>query len=176
MEYFRPEKYDAENILSQEEARDLVSKLKQEKKKIGLCSGSFDLLHPGHIAHLISAKKLCDILIVAVAKDSFSRDKNSGSGRPIFQENTRAFMVSQLKPVDYVIFDDGLFFENNPNDIITLLKPDIYIKGPDYVDGTNPGVKYHRKLLAAWGGEVCYTFDEKISTTDLIKYIKEKVK
>ena len=133
-----------------------------------MCSGSFDLLHPGHITHLTSAKKMCDILVVAVARDHFN-SKKKGKNRPVYSHNIRAFMISKLRPVDFVILDDGTL------DTLNLVKPDIYIKGIDYSSEKNPDIEQQKEIINNIGGKICYTKDEKLSTTDIIKYIKEEV-
>lgn len=164
-----PKNYESENILSNEEIIEELNKLKKQGKKIGLCSGSFDLLHPGHINHLISAKKNCDILVVAIARDNFSKEKSIKRGRPIFSHNLRAFMISKLKPVDFVILDEGTV------DTLYLIKPDIYIKGIDYADEKDPRILHTKKIIEELGGKIHFTPNEKISTTNLIKYIKEEI-
>ena len=58
-------------IISLESAAILVSQAKVQGKKVGLCHGGFDLLHPGHIIHFESAKRLCDVLMVSVTSDKF---------------------------------------------------------------------------------------------------------
>lgn len=159
-------KYVSKNVLSEKELIQKIKKLKKQGEKIGLCTGSFDLLHPGHITHLISAKKMCDVLLVAIARDHFSSAKYPGENKPIFSHDLRAFMVSKLKPVDFVFLDDGL------PDTVTLIKPDVYIKGPDYADEKYPTILLQKKMLASFGGKIAYTKDEKLSTKDIIDYIK----
>lgn len=163
------EKYFSENVLTNEEIVKKIDELKQSNKKIGLCTGSFDILHPGHITHLESAKKLCDVLIVSIAIDDFST-KRKGEGRPVFSHNLRAFIVSKLKPVDYVILDDG-----DPVKVINLIKPHIYIKGKDYSDELEQGIILAKKTIENLGGKIHFTPTEKLSTTDIINYIKTKV-
>ena len=160
-----PKNYISENIISEEELIKKLVELRKQGKKIGLCTGSFDLLHPGHIAHLISAKKACDVLVVAIARDNYS-SKTRGKGRPIFSQYLRAFMVSQLKSVDFVIFDDRL------DKINRVIKPDVYIKGRDYSDGRE---KLQEEIVSSYGGKIYYTPTEKLSTTKIIRYIKEEV-
>ncbi len=164
-----PENYNAKNILSEEQLIEKLKELKKQNKKIGLCTGSFDLLHPGHITHLISAKKVCDVLFVGIAKDYFSSNKYPFSGRPVFNQNTRAFMVAKLSDVDFVFFDDGEI------ETIKLVKPDVYIKGSDWVD-ENPGVIATKDFIFSYGGKIHNTPTEKLSTTDIIKHIKEEIK
>lgn len=99
------EHFISRKILSLTEAEKLISKLKENGKKVGLCHGGFDLLHPGHIKHFESAKELCDILIVSITSDkNVSRRKNSG--RPIFTDKLRAYAVAAIEFVDYVIVSD----------------------------------------------------------------------
>ena len=85
------EDYKSNNIIPRKEVPVLVERLKKQGKKIGLCTGSFDLLHPGHIAHLESAKKLCDILFVSIAKDEYVAQKTPNSGRPVFLSGIKSF-------------------------------------------------------------------------------------
>lgn len=157
-----PNGYDSQNVL---EIEDLVKEIQSHRKKgkiIGLCSGSFDLLHPGHITHLSSAKKKCDILVAGVARDSYTRKTRESKGRPIFNHYVRAFAVSQLKAVDYVVIDEDSV------KLIEQLKPDVYIKGSDYIGKDIIEISAMKKI----GGKVIYTEDEKLATTELIKYIK----
>lgn len=162
--------YVSENFVSEEKIVEIVKNLKDQKKKIGLCAGSFDLLHPGHITHLSSAKKFCDVLIVAIAKDKYSSGKYLKNGRPLFSDNIRAFMVSKLKPVDFVFLEEGV-----PETVIKI-KPDVYIKGLDYSDEKDPDILLQKTMLKSWGGKLVFTEDEKQSTTEIIKYIKEQIK
>lgn len=157
--------YVSENILTEKELLHKVLELKKEGKKIGLCSGSFDLLHPGHITHLISAKKNCDILIAGVARDRYTAATRKNKGRPIFNHHLRAFAISQLKSVDYVVIE-----EDSPK-LIELIKPDVYIKGCDYKGIDIIEIPYLQKV----GSKIIYTDDEKLSTTAIIQYIKEEM-
>lgn len=160
--------YEMENILDLKEASDLILKFKKEGKKIGLCHGGFDLLHPGHVKHIESAKKLCDLLFISVTSDKFVNERK-GSGRPIFPDKLRAYMLSNLRQVDYVVISDY----NSGVDVINLLKPSFYIKGPDYIKKNTPTIKAERKAIREVGGEIRYTEDLKLSTTKIIKYINK---
>ena len=93
----------------------IVKNLKNKKKNIVLCHGVFDLLHIGHIKHLKFAKKSGEILVVSLTKDKFI---NKGLGRPVFNENIRAEMISNLSIVDYVVINDLASAE----DILEILK------------------------------------------------------
>lgn len=163
------ENYLSKNFVSEKEIFEIVKTLKNQGKKIGLCTGSFDLLHPGHITHLTSAKNFCDVLIVAIARDKYSSNKYLGSGRPIFSDNIRAFIISKLKPVDFVFLEEGT------PEIVEVVKPDFYIKGIDYSNEKDPTIAIQKEMLKLWGGKVIFTKDEKFSTTDIINHIKEEI-
>jgi cytidyltransferase-like protein len=72
-------------ILGLDRVINIILELKKQHKTIGLCHGGFDLLHPGHIKHFESAKKLCDVLVVSVTSDRFVGSRK-GDGRPVFSE------------------------------------------------------------------------------------------
>ena len=112
-------------IQSLEELSKIIIKLKKNKKKISLCHGVFDLLHPGHINHFAQAKKKADILVVSLTSDRFVL---KGPGRPYFKENLRLQSVASLEVVDYVLISD----QKSSLQVIKRLKPDFYFKGSDY--------------------------------------------
>ena len=106
---------------------DELNKLLQVSRKgsIGLCHGVFDLLHIGHIKYFQEAKSFCDFLVVSITQDQYV---NKGPGRPKFSENLRAEAISALSCVDCVVINSW----PTAIEIIELVKPDFYIKGPDY--------------------------------------------
>jgi len=163
--------YDSEKILKIEDAAKLIEKLKSEGKTVGLCHGGFDLLHPGHVKHFESAKKLCDILFVSITSDEFVTVRK-GDGRPIYTDKLRAYFASSIKFVDYAVitnFKLGV-------DVIKILKPSFYIKGPDFINKTTPGITAEREAIKDMGGEMKYTSEPPLSTTGIIKYIKNEIK
>ncbi|HHT9113789.1 MAG: adenylyltransferase/cytidyltransferase family protein [Planctomycetes bacterium] len=112
-------------ILSLDDLIERVNGLKNDGKTIVQSHGVFDLIHPGIITHLSSAKKQGDVLIVTVIKD---KDVRKGPGRPIFPEKLRAENVASLEQVDYVcLVDDDIPFE-----CVRKIKPDIFAKGKAY--------------------------------------------
>lgn len=161
--------YSSSTILDKAQLSDKVKELKAAGKKIGIGTGSFDLLHPGHIAHLRSAKKFCDVFIIIIASDEYNQRSRKSAGRPIFTEQVRAFAVSQLDSVDYVIVDDDII------GLIEMIKPDVYVKGKDYTEFHDPVLKEQERVLNSFGGVLKFTEDEKLSTTDIIKYVKEEI-
>jgi D-beta-D-heptose 7-phosphate kinase/D-beta-D-heptose 1-phosphate adenosyltransferase len=123
-------------------------------------NGTFDLLHPGHISLLNSAKAYGDILLVAI--DSDDRVKQlKGSGRPINNQEARKTILENLKPVDSVkIFSS----EEELVKIIKRFSPDVMIVGSDYKDKRVIGSEYAKKL-------VFFKRDPRFSST----YIIDKV-
>jgi len=163
--------YNSDKILTFNKAIILIKKLKSQDKTVGLCHGGFDLLHPGHIKHFESAKKLCDILIVSITSDKFVKFRK-GSERPIFPSRLRAYMTASIRFVDYVVISN---FKSGVK-VIKRLKPSFYIKGPDFIKKITPGITAEREAIKSVGGEIKYTDDLKLSTTEIIEYIKKEIK
>lgn len=99
----------------------------RNKKKVVFTNGCFDLLHIGHVKYLQEAKRLGDILVVALNTDNSVRQIKGGI-RPIMPQKDRQEILASLECVDYVV----LFNELTPAKIIRFLKPDILVKGADY--------------------------------------------
>ena len=107
-----------------------ILKVKKLKKKIVLCHGAFDLIHPGHLDHFEKAKKLGDILVVTITSDRFIK---KGIHNPFFKEDIRLKNLQQIKIVDYC------FIVNEPSatSVINVLKPNFYCKGIEYKSKKN---------------------------------------
>ena len=113
-------------ILDWNQMKEVLASAKAQGKKVVFTNGCFDLIHIGHLRYLESAKKLGDVLVVALNTDlSVSRIK---PGRPITPESQRAEVVSHLDMVDYVT----LFREDTPYELIRFLRPDVLVKGGDW--------------------------------------------
>ena len=112
---------------SLQEIKKIRLKLKAEGKNVVFTNGVFDLIHSGHVDYLSKAKKLGDVLIVGLnSDDSVKRIK--GDKRPILNQAERAFILSNIKPVDYVV----VFEEDTPANLISEIIPDILVKGADW--------------------------------------------
>lgn len=139
-------------------------RVKHKNKKIVHCHGVFDLFHPGHLSHLISAKAYGDILVVTITPDHYV---NKGPHRPRFSDSSRAKMLGALSLVDYVSVN------NTPSAVepILALQPDFYVKGPDYsnkeVDITG-GIQQEELAVVSCGGALVFTNDGIESSTELI--------
>ncbi|MDC0529759.1 PfkB family carbohydrate kinase [Pelagibacteraceae bacterium] len=141
-----------------------IKKVKNKNLKIVHCHGVFDLIHIGHIKHFKEAKKNGDFLVVSITADKFV---NKGSGRPIFNQNLRAEFLSFLTFVDSVTINENQTSEK----LISIIKPDIYFKGPDYKNNQKDRTKNIFKEVAAvkkFGGKVIYSNDITFSSSNLI--------
>lgn len=148
------------------EIKTLRKQLKQQNKKVVFTNGVFDLIHAGHVDYLTKAKALGDILIVGMNTDESVR-RIKGDKRPILNQEERAFIISSLKPVDYVIFFD----EDTPKEIIDEIIPDILVKGADWSIDKIVG----RETVEKHGGEVkTIKFVNDQSTSKIINLIKNK--
>lgn len=164
------EDFSSERVLPFAVAAERIAALKAQGKTVGLCHGGYDLLHPGHVKHFESAKQLCDVLIVSLTADKFIAGRK-GAGRPIFNEQLRAYMAAAIRHVDYTVISD---FKGGV-EVIEGLRPSFYIKGPDFVGKTTPGITAEREAIARVGGEMRYTTDTKLGTTEIIDYIKHEL-
>jgi len=108
-------------------------------------NGCFDVLHIGHLALLREAKRLGDVLVVAVNDDEGVR-RLKGPDRPLVPADERAELVAALEPVDYVV----LFGEDTPETVLAAVRPDIHVKGGDYVAEDLP----ETPVVEAGGGRV----------------------
>lgn len=155
-------------ILSRDEIKKVRAELKSKNKKVVFTNGCFDLIHSGHVDYLAKAKQLGDVLIVGLNTDDSVR-RIKGDKRPILKQDERAFIVSNLKPVDYVTFFD----EDTPAEIISDLIPDILVKGADWSIDKIVG----REVVEANGGEVkTIEFVNDQSTSKIIQTILSRYK
>ena len=141
-----------------------LNKIRKKNKKIVLCHGVFDLVHLGHIKHFKSAKSYGDYLVVSITVDKFIK---KGPGRPLFNEDQRLEFLSQIKLIDKVIFSKS----SSAEDVIKLVKPNYYVKGPDYLKNKNDKTKkiyIEKKLVESFGGKIVYTKDQSFSSSKII--------
>jgi rfaE bifunctional protein nucleotidyltransferase chain/domain len=144
-----------------------VKDLQARGQKVVFTNGCFDLLHPGHVAYLEAARSLGDALIIGVNTDASAARLAKGPGRPFTPEADRARVLAALACVDRVV----LFEEDTPLELITLLSPDILVKGGDYRIQEIAG----REVVEARGGRVlALPFQPGYSTTALIKRIQAR--
>src|SRR3989344_6232582 len=151
-------------IRSIEEIERVVPNFKNKSKIIVTTNGSFDLIHGAHARLLNKAKELGDYLIVLLNSDE-SIKRNKGPLRPIIPENERAYMLSELKSVDYVV----IFPQENPLEYLRRIKPHIHVKGGSFLEER---IAEEKKLVEEWGGKFMhFPLEEGFSSTDIIEKI-----
>src|SRR3954466_4363459 len=91
--------FDARLVRSLDEMARMVSHLKGLGLRVGLTSGSFDLIHMGHVKYLARAKEFCDVLVVGVDSDAKIR-RRKGEDRPMVPQDERLQMLAYQRPVD----------------------------------------------------------------------------
>lgn len=139
---------------------------RDQKKKVVLVTGVFDLLHSEHIQFLEKSKKTGDVLIVGVESDTRVR-KMKGEGRPINSQNLRAENVRSLGIVDVVFILPEQFSKPADHErLISELKPSILA-----VSSHTDHLKEKRYLLKKYHGvvQVVHQHNPKISTTDILE-------
>lgn len=97
----------------------ITKKLKEQKMKVGLITGCFDVLHMGHLNTFSFAKRNVDILIIGVDSDE-SVQRTKGKNRPINKLKDRLTFLSELESVDYV-FSIRQSFDFGSNEAISVL-------------------------------------------------------
>ncbi len=135
----------SEKLLELDRLQTRVNAWRSQGQRIVFTNGCFDLLHVGHITLMEDARRLGDRLIVAINSDA-SVSGLKGPTRPVVSERDRGRVLSALAAVDAVI----VFDEPTPLALIISLKPDVIVKGGDYVEGTVVGAREVR----SWGGMV----------------------
>jgi len=150
-----------DKILALERAYQVVEELKRRGRTVVFTNGCFDLLHPGHTRLFAEARKLGDVLIVAINSDRSVRALK-GPGRPLQPEAERAEILAALAAVDYVTIFDDL----TPQVVIARMLPDVLVKGGDW--GPDQIVGRH-EIEAAGGRVVSIPAVQGYSTTALIQ-------
>jgi rfaE bifunctional protein kinase chain/domain len=148
-------------IKTREELREIIGPRPRSKLVI-MCHGTFDLVHPGHIRHLLFAKDKADILVTSLTSDIHI---NKGNFRPFVPQALRAMNLAALEVVDYVIVDDN----ETPIENIKYLQPDYFAKGYEYGrDGLHPKTQVELAALESYGGELLFTPGDVVYSSSAI--------
>jgi rfaE bifunctional protein nucleotidyltransferase chain/domain len=146
-----------------EDALPHITHLRESGKKIVTTNGCFDLIHSGHVRYLFDAASKGDALIVGINSDS-SVSRLKGPKRPVQGEFDRAYIIAALKSVESAF----IFEENDPIRFLSLIKPDIHVKGGDYTPEQLP----ERSIVEQGGGRIeIVSFLNGYSTTNIVKKI-----
>lgn len=129
-------------------------------------NGCFDILHRGHVTYLAEAAALGRTLLVAVNDDASVRAQQKGKDRPINPLQDRMIILAALESVNAVVS----FGEDTPLGLISLLKPEVLVKGGDW----SPDQIVGAREVEGWGGTVqSIPFVVERSTTALLDRIRK---
>ncbi len=154
----------ARKIKTFQEASAQVKGWQHEGHHVVFTNGCFDIIHLGHVDYLEKARMLGDKLVIGLnSDDSVSRFK--GPERPLQDQTSRARILASMQFVDLVVF----FNEDTPLNLISELKPNILVKGSDYLAENIVGADVVKK-----NGGVVKTIDfvPGYSTTRIVEKIK----
>ncbi len=150
-------------LKSLNELKSLIENRRKKGQIMVFTNGCFDLLHAGHVHYLNLARSLGDFLVIGLNSDH-SIKIIKGKSRPINSQEERAFVLSSLNCVDYIV----IFDEETPENLIKELKPDILVKGADWKEEEIIGANF----VKSYGGKVKrIPLRFKISTTQIIEKI-----
>jgi D-beta-D-heptose 7-phosphate kinase/D-beta-D-heptose 1-phosphate adenosyltransferase len=135
---------------------------RREGRKVVFTNGCYDILHPGHIRLLESARSLGDILILALNTDT-SVQRLKGPTRPLIAQRERAELAAALEAVDAVTFFD----EDTPRELIATVLPDILIKGADWAHF----IAGREEVEAAGGQVLALPLEPGYSTTGILEEV-----
>lgn len=141
------------------------------KKKVIMCHGVFDVVHPGHLRHLIYAKSKADKLIISITADKHIA---KGQYRPHVPQDLRAANLAAFEMVDYVVIDKNA----TPIENLSIIQPDYFAKGYEYgAKEVNPRTQEEVETLAAYGGEIIFTPGDVVySSSKLIDLAPPEIK
>lgn len=137
------------------------------KKKVAMCYGTYDIVHPGHVRQLIYAKSKADILIVDVVVDKYVTNRPVG---PYVPQELRALNLAAFEVVDYVIID------SNPTsiDYILKIKPNYFVRGYEHsLTSNNPKTKEETDTLTSYGGQMLFSPGDVVYSTDNLLTMKK---
>jgi rfaE bifunctional protein kinase chain/domain len=152
-----------------EELMDVIGPFPRSKKVI-MCHGVFDVVHPGHVRHLAYAKSKADLLVVSITTD---KHIDKGIYRPHVPEQLRALNLAAFEMVDYVVIDG----EAKPLKNLHLIKPDYFAKGFEYSSGgLPPDTQEEADIVNGYGGEMIFTPGDVVySSSRFISLTRPKI-
>jgi len=151
-------------VLTLDETIVRFGREKRNGKRVVFTNGCFDLLHPGHIQSLETARGLGDMLIVGLNSDESVRELK-GPGRPVIPAGERAEILASLECVDAVL----IFDELTPQRVVAALLPDILVKGGDWPGNQIVG---REEVERAGGKVVLVEVVPGYSTSEILKRIR----
>lgn len=135
---------------------------KREGKRVVFTNGCYDLLHRGHVRLLEAARSMGDVLVLGLNSDESVR-RMKGPSRPLMNQDDRATVAAGLAAVDAVT----LFDEDTPRELISVLLPDVLVKGADW----SHFIAGREEVEAAGGVVRTIPLEAGFSTTNLVEQI-----
>ncbi|MDE2025837.1 MAG: adenylyltransferase/cytidyltransferase family protein [Patescibacteria group bacterium] len=111
-------------VISVNQAAQISQSLREAGKRIVLTGGCFDLLHVGHIKLLEKAKEAGDVLLVLLESDKKIAE-SKGNHRPIHTQEERAYILSSIRFIDYVICLPYFSSNGEYDNVVTKIHPSI---------------------------------------------------
>ncbi|MDX9883703.1 MAG: D-glycero-beta-D-manno-heptose 1-phosphate adenylyltransferase [Prolixibacteraceae bacterium] len=146
---------------------ETLKKWKTHNYKLVFTNGCFDILHRGHADSLLKSASFGDKLIVGLNSDA-SVKMLKGPNRPVFDQESRAFILASLQMVDAVV----IFDEETPYELIRQIQPDVLVKGNEYLLEEIAGYD----IVLAKGGKVeRIELTPGFSTSEIIRKINTKI-
>lgn len=138
----------------------------REGRKLVFTNGVFDILHAGHVRYLSEAATLGDLLIVGMNTDASVRHLSKGPERPINTLEDRMAVLEALRCVAGCV----AFEEDTPEALISILRPDVHVKGGDYREEDLP----EAKIVRSYGGSVVILpLLQGRSTTSIVQRMRQ---
>lgn len=161
----------AHKIKTPEELSLIVGAVEDRNKTVIMCHGVFDVVHPGHVRHLLYAKSKADILIASITAD---KHVMKGERRPHVLQDLRAVNLAAFEMVDFVVIDR----HDTPLTNIEMIRPNYFAKGFEY-NGSGLPKKTAEEAAAvqSYGGEMIFTpGDIVFSSSALIDLAPPQIK
>jgi rfaE bifunctional protein kinase chain/domain len=157
-------------IKTPQEIRDLIGPMPRQEKVI-MCHGVFDVVHPGHVRHLLYAKSKAPVLIASITAD---RHITKGTHRPHVPQDLRAVNLAAFEMIDYVLIDANA----TPIENLKIIRPDYLAKGYEYsANGPPPATTEEAETVRAYGGDILFTPGDIVySSTQLLKVTAPSLK
>src|SRR5262245_30217394 len=134
-------------LKSPEELRQIIGPPPRRRRVI-MCHGVFDVVHPGHVRHLLYAKSKADILVASITAD---KHITKGLHRPHVPQDLRAVNLAAFEVVDYVVIDK----DDTPLNNLRIIQPDLFAKGFEYnTKGLAPTTAAEAAVVGTEGGEI----------------------
>ena len=161
------EKIEIKIMPDLETAEKVISGWKANNEKIVFTNGCFDLFHAGHAHALAESAKFGSKLIVGI-NDDRSVKSLKGPTRPFNSLKSRALVLASLEVVDLVI----PFSDENPENLIRRIIPDVLAKGNDYTLENIAGAAF---VLENKGEVALIPLIPDLSSTNIASLIFEKM-